>query len=232
MFEISCFSALSSFLMSLVASQLGSLKYKENRHIEKLSVPSPSEIASTIASTSASDASNADESDIADGDAQKKSQVKKAKRSPPPEAAFHPKIDGDWLEKARDLSILAFGENQCKKGRTAALIVNHNGQDQLVAFCNYSVRAELRSFHINYLAVEPKCRNLGYGRTLVRKLKELGKKKTKGAPQMDVICLSSLPSAVKFYAACGFKRCENIHVQGEDFIKDQVYMEHVIRRRR
>jgi len=148
------------------------------------------------------------------------------------EPKFIPKIDGQLLKDASDLSMVVFNENQCKKGRTAALTFEENGQKELVAFCNYSIRQELRSFHINYIAVKSPYRRMGYGRTLVTKVKDLCKKKAKGVPEIDVICLSSLPEAVSFYKACGFRCLDDIHVKGEDLIEGQIYMEHVLRRRR
>jgi len=105
----------------------------------------------------------------------------------------------------------------------------------LIGFIIYRLRPELDSLSIAKLAIVPEHRQRGHGRRLIEWCIKLGKKQ----PEITFISLSSLPEAVKFYLALGFKaidvKLENcVSAQcgpDEDLVEGQVYMEYRIKGR-
>lgn len=105
----------------------------------------------------------------------------------------------------------------------------------LIGFIVYRLRPELDSLSIAKIAIVPEHRQRGHGRRLIDWSIKLAKKQ----PDITFISLSSLPEAVKFYLAIGFKaidvKLENaVSAQcgpDEDLVEGQVYMEYRIKGR-
>lgn len=133
---------------------------------------------------------------------------------------------------------------QTRRGERVAAMLGSDGQ--VVAYASYAVRPQSASLNINKLAVAWVHRRKGLGRGLIRFLiqlakqpaqKAVGQRKSGGGSRgstLEVVCLSSLPTAVMFYAACGFREDRNVGFGSQDtseLIEGQVYMEYSLRKR-
>mmetsp|Transcript_25155 Transcript_25155/g.70744 ORF Transcript_25155/g.70744 Transcript_25155/m.70744 type:complete len:310 (-) Transcript_25155:136-1065(-) len=154
---------------------------------------------------------------------------------------------GDVAAQVRAISLEAFEEDamQTRRGERVAAMLRSNGQ--VVAYASYAVRPQSASLNINKLAVAWVHRRKGLGRGLIRFLIQLakqpaqkaaGQRKSGGGGSrgstLEVVCLSSLPTAVMFYAACGFREDRNVGFGSQDaseLIEGQVYMEYSLRKR-
>jgi len=113
--------------------------------------------------------------------------------------------------------------------------------DEVLGYASYTIRPASSSLNIQKLAIARAHRRRGLGRSLLKFLIQLakrpqaagGSKKAK-APPLEVIALSSLPEAVTFYKACGFREERGVALPADDddLIEGQVYMELSLRRRR
>merc|ERR1719221_886228 len=100
----------------------------------------------------------------------------------------------------------------------------------VVGYATYVIRRDVRTMSVNKLAVATTHRRCGFGRSLIRHLIQLAKCRPRGEVPLEVVCLSSLPTSVGFYKACGFREDPTICISASgDFIEGQVYMEHRLR---
>lgn len=151
-----------------------------------------------------------------------------------------------FATQVRCISLEAFDEDATKpqmKGERVAVAVLDG--DVVVGYASYTLRPQCGSLNVQKLAVANTHRRQGLGRCLINNLKQLAKRplaqpaQRKGGgsnrgPQAEVVCLSSVPSAVRFYKACGFRE-EHVQFKEEDaddLVEGQVYMEYSLRRRR
>merc|ERR1711963_1349912 len=96
-----------------------------------------------------------------------------------------------------------------KKGEQVAVLMLDG---QVVCYASYSIRRDLQSLSICKLAVEESQRRQGLGRSMLRHLIQVAKCRNRGEAALKVVCLSSLPSSVYFYKACGFRADVNVKV--------------------
>eukprot|EP00927_Polykrikos_kofoidii_P023149 TRINITY_DN21409_c0_g1_i1.p1 TRINITY_DN21409_c0_g1~~TRINITY_DN21409_c0_g1_i1.p1 ORF type:complete len:276 (-),score=45.28 TRINITY_DN21409_c0_g1_i1:127-954(-) len=140
------------------------------------------------------------------------------------------------LAQARSISMEAFDEDTTRVSRGAHVAALLNDDGEVVAFATYAVRHQLGSLNILKLAVPRTHRRRGLGRLLVRHLVQMAKRRTRGQSALEVVCLSSLPTAISFYKACAFREEPSVKLQ-EDGSADgleegQVYMEFRLQRKR
>lgn len=119
-----------------------------------------------------------------------------------------------------------------KGGRIAAVLLN----GEVAGYAVYVVRRELLSLSICKLAVAQCHRRRGLGRVIIRNLIQIAKRRSRGQAALEAVCLSALPTAVRFYKACGFYEDASLFQVRPDasecgFIEGQVYMEYRIRRK-
>ncbi|KAF4677169.1 Unconventional myosin-Ig [Perkinsus chesapeaki] len=130
------------------------------------------------------------------------------------------------LAQVRDLSETEFeGENCLDKisGRSPwKLSILANG-DQLCAFIVYKFVNDRRAFSIAKLAVPKTMRGKGMGTFVMKWVKD----SCKANPNVDIVTLSSLPAAIKFYKKLGFKKIYMItqNDPDEELVEGQAYME-------
>merc|ERR1740121_2140996 len=133
--------------------------------------------------------------------------------------------------QARELSVSAFGEDCLqevtkKSGWKLSLLVS----DDLTVLCGFIVAKVTNGLlSIAHIAVPAEFRGQGFGKMIMEDLMKAAKK------QGDVydVCLSSLPTAVKFYQRLGFKAIRDLKMKSEDdLVEGQVYMEKHLRQRR
>jgi len=135
----------------------------------------------------------------------------------------------------RALSQEAFGKGedamQLRRGEhVAALLLG----GEVCGYASYIVRRDLQSFSVHKLAVSEAHRRRGVGRILLRNLVQIAKRRTRGQPPLDAVCLSSLPTSVLFYKACGFHENADIKLRSssEDVVEGQVYMEYRLQKKK
>mmetsp|Transcript_147223 Transcript_147223/g.367138 ORF Transcript_147223/g.367138 Transcript_147223/m.367138 type:complete len:319 (+) Transcript_147223:103-1059(+) len=147
----------------------------------------------------------------------------------------------DLAAQVRRISQEAFEEDAMRPRRgekVAAMLLG----DEVVGYASYAIRPDQASLNVNKIAISLAHRRRGLGRNFVkyliqlakRPVQKVGPKKGGRAQPLEVVCLSSLPTAVGFYAACGFREDRNVRFVGEDadsLIEGQVYMEYRLRRR-
>jgi len=136
------------------------------------------------------------------------------------------------VSQITDLSKEAFGKDeeamQLKKGEQVAVL---QIGEQVVCYASYTIRKDVSSLSVSKLAVTPARRRCGLGRTMIRHLIQIAKRRNRSEASLEVICLSALPEAVGFYKACGFHADHLVKLAcPSEAIEGQVYMEYTLRR--
>merc|ERR1712070_1318348 len=140
-------------------------------------------------------------------------------------------IIADLISQTRLLSATVFGEDCLHdvSKRTGWKLTLLASEDRSV-LCGFLVWKIVKgSLSIGKLAVPSGFRGSGFGRLIMEDAMKVAKK------QGDVyeVCLSSLPSAVKFYQRLHFKAFTSFKIKTDrDLVEGQVYMEKKLRPRR
>jgi len=148
-------------------------------------------------------------------------------------------VKSEYAGQVTAISMETFGEIAMitRKGENVAVLLLEGA---VVAYASYVVRAQLGSLNVNKVAVLGSRRRQGLGRCVMKHLIQLGKRpasksKKAATAALDVICLSSLPTAIAFYKALGFREEPAVKLpdeEGEELIEGQMYMEYMLRRRK
>lgn len=145
--------------------------------------------------------------------------------------------------QVRALSMEAFDEDATRPQVKGEKLVVMLVEGEVLGYVTYTVRPSSRSMNVLKFAVARAHRRRGLGRSLIKYLIQQAKQRRlppqpgqKGgkAAQLETVCLSSLPTSVAFYKACGF-RAEEVKIPGadaDDLVEDQVYMEYPLLRKR
>eukprot|EP00928_Gymnodinium_smaydae_P029212 TRINITY_DN22068_c0_g1_i1.p1 TRINITY_DN22068_c0_g1~~TRINITY_DN22068_c0_g1_i1.p1 ORF type:complete len:408 (+),score=119.99 TRINITY_DN22068_c0_g1_i1:60-1283(+) len=98
---------------------------------------------------------------------------------------------------------------------------------ELLGFMVFRFRPDMQCLSVAKIAVPEKHRGRGFGRRLMEWVTKYAKQQS----DLQYLSLSSLPEAVKFYQAFGFKKVkvDAVKEHDEDLIEGQEYMEYRLR---
>lgn len=136
------------------------------------------------------------------------------------------------IRAARDLSIRVFDEDCLlevtkKSGWKLSLLATKD----LSLLCGFIISKVAKgALSIAKLAVPSEFRGSGFGRLIMDDVMKSAKKQGEAYE----VCLSSLPTAIKFYQRLGFKAFTGLKIDSgsDDLVEGQVYMEKKLRPRR
>jgi len=229
----------------------GQLERPEMPPLQEAEAPSPSTDADSVSDDKVSATPNTDEASTPDAKELARALARESRVAAAAQAAAVAAaavfIEALSMEQkslhaqVRAIAREAFSDAalQSHKGeKVAALVLG----EEVVGYASYILRPQLGSMNVNKLAVSSARRRQGLGRCLLRHLIQLAKRPTmksgrgggKGQTSLEVLCLSSLPTAISFYKACGFKEEPDVKLpeDEEELEEGQVYMEYRLRRRR